>query len=65
MCALLTTTMANMSKTVQEIKAQFPKTNVIVGGAPLSSKAAEQMGADGYAPDPQGAVAYLNQICIS
>ena len=63
--ALLTTTMANMSKTVQEIKAQFPKTNVIVGGAPLSSKAAEQMGADGYAPDPQGAVAYLNQICIS
>ena len=60
--ALLTTTMANMSKTVQEIKAQFPQTNVIVGGAPLSSKAAEQMGADGYAPDPQGAVAYLNQI---
>lgn len=60
--ALLTTTMANMSKTVQEIKAQFPKTKIIVGGAPLSQQAAKQMGADGYAPDPQGAVAFLNQL---
>ncbi len=60
--ALLTTTMANMSKTVQEIKTQFPATRVIVGGAPLNQKAAEQMGADGYAPNPQGAVAFLNMI---
>jgi len=60
--ALLTTTMANMSKTVHEIKSQFPKMKIIVGGAPLSQKAAEQMGADGYAPDPQGAVAFLNQL---
>jgi methanogenic corrinoid protein MtbC1 len=59
--ALLTTTMANMTKTVQEIKSLFPKTNVIVGGAPLTLKAAEQMGADGYAPDPQGAVSLLNK----
>lgn len=59
--ALLTTTMANMAKTVQEIKTQFPDTVVIVGGAPLSSKAAQQMNADGYAPDPQGAVAFLNK----
>lgn len=60
--ALLTTTMANMSKTVQEIKGQFPNIKIIVGGAPLSHKAAEQMGADGYAPDPQGAVAFLNGL---
>lgn len=58
--ALLTTTMVNMSKTVGEIKAQFPVTRVIVGGAPLTQKAAEQMGADGYAPNPQGVVAFLN-----
>lgn len=58
--ALLTTTMANMSKTVKEIKARFPNTTVIVGGAPLSMKAAEEMGANGYAPDPQSAVAFLN-----
>ena len=60
--ALLTTTMANMSKTVHEIKAQFPNIKIIVGGAPLSHKAAEQMGADGYASDPQGAVAFLNRL---
>lgn len=59
--ALLTTTMANMTKTVQEIKAQFPGTSVIVGGAPLTMEAAVKMGADGYSPDPQGAVAFLNK----
>jgi len=62
--ALLTTTMATMSTTVQEIKSHFPDTNVIVGGAPLSSAAAEKMGADGYAPDPQGAVAFLRTMSI-
>lgn len=60
--ALLTTTMVNMSKTVNEIKTQFPSTKVIVGGAPLTQKAADQMGADGYAPNPQGAVAFLNGV---
>lgn len=59
--ALLTTTMANMTKTVEEIKAQFPETKVIVGGAPLSMEAALKMGADGYAPNPQGAVEFLNR----
>jgi 5-methyltetrahydrofolate--homocysteine methyltransferase len=63
--ALLTTTMASMSNTVKEIKAQFPSTKIIVGGAPLSNQTAEQMGADGYAPDPQGAVAFLNHIGIN
>ncbi len=63
--ALLTTTMVNMSNTVKEIKAQFPTTNIIVGGAPLSMEAAQKMGADGYAPNPQGAVAFLNKVCAS
>ena len=60
--ALLTTTMGNMAATVQAIKSQFPTTVVLVGGAPLSREAAVQMGADGYAPDPQGAAAFLNQL---
>jgi methanogenic corrinoid protein MtbC1 len=59
--ALLTTTMVNMSKTVKEIKAQFPNIKVIVGGAPLTLKAAEEMGADGYAADPQGVVTLLDK----
>jgi len=59
--ALLTTTMANMAKTVQEIKSQFPSSVIIVGGAPLSADAAAKMGADAYAPDPQGAVTFLSK----
>jgi methanogenic corrinoid protein MtbC1 len=58
--ALLTTTMANMTKTVQEIKTQFPSSVIIVGGAPLSADAAVKMGADAYASDPQGAVTFLS-----
>jgi methanogenic corrinoid protein MtbC1 len=60
--ALLTTTMVNMSKTVQEIKANYPATSIIVGGAPLTMDAALKMGADGYSHDPQGAVAFLNKV---
>jgi 5-methyltetrahydrofolate--homocysteine methyltransferase len=59
---LLTTTMVNMSKTVQEIKTQFPATKIIVGGAPLTMEAAVKMGADGYSHDPQGAVAFLDRM---
>jgi methanogenic corrinoid protein MtbC1 len=60
--ALLTTTMASMSKTLQEIRTQFPTINIIVGGAPLSMDSAKEMGASGYARDPQGAVEWLNGI---
>ena len=59
---LLTTTMTGMAKTVQEIKANFPTTSIIVGGAPLTMEAALKMGADGYSPDPQGAVAFLDKV---
>jgi 5-methyltetrahydrofolate--homocysteine methyltransferase len=59
--ALLTTTMVNMEATVKEIKAQSPDTIVLVGGAPLTQEYAEKIGADGYAPDPQGAVKLLTQ----
>lgn len=62
--ALLTTTMINMARTVKEIKTEFPNTIVIVGGAPLSQVHANKMGADGYAPDPQNAVKFLNQRLI-
>lgn len=60
--ALLTTTMASMSKTVAEIKANFPDTQIIVGGAPLSADSAKMMGATGYARDPQGAVEFLRSL---
>jgi methanogenic corrinoid protein MtbC1 len=60
--ALLTTTMVNMEKIVKTIKEKFPHTRILVGGAPVTSAYASQIGADGYSPDPQGAVQLLNQI---
>jgi 5-methyltetrahydrofolate--homocysteine methyltransferase len=58
--ALLTTTMVNMEKTVALVKKEVPGTKVIVGGAPLTAEFAQKIGADGYSPDPQGAVNFLS-----
>jgi methanogenic corrinoid protein MtbC1 len=60
--ALLTTTMMNMEKTVRELKAKNPDTRVLVGGAPVTRQFAEQIGADGYSPDPQGAAGFLDKL---
>ena len=58
--ALLTTTMANMEKTVREIKTKHPDCPVLVGGAPLSAEIAKKMGADGYGKDARQALATLS-----
>jgi len=60
--ALLTTTMANMAATLKSIKTSHPETLVLVGGAPLTRKAAEEMGADGYGNDPHETVKLLNSL---
>jgi methanogenic corrinoid protein MtbC1 len=60
--ALLTTTMENMSKIVTDIKNRYPGTKILVGGAPVTNEFCSKIGADFYAPDPQGAVNYLNKI---
>ncbi len=58
--ALLTTTMANMEKTVGEIKAKYPDKVILVGGAPLSTDFCKKIGATFYSESPQGAVEFLN-----
>ena len=60
--ALLTTTMANMEILVKEIKVKYPKTAIIVGGAPLTQEFSDKIGASVYSPSPQGAVKFLNQL---
>jgi methanogenic corrinoid protein MtbC1 len=60
--ALLTTTMGNMADTVKELKAKFGDTRILIGGAPVTSEFCEQIGADHYSKDPQGAVDYLNAL---
>ncbi len=57
MSALLTTTMPYMAKVVQAVKeAGLDDVRAMVGGAPLSQRFADDIGADGYAPDAASAV---------
>jgi 5-methyltetrahydrofolate--homocysteine methyltransferase len=64
MSALLTTTMQNMSKTIQALKeaGALDKVKVIVGGAPVTEKFSQEIGADGYAPDASRAVALAKRL---
>ncbi len=59
---LLTTTMPAMEQIVKAIKESNPAQAVCVGGAPVHADFATQIGADRYAPDPQGAVEYLDSV---
>ena len=54
--ALLTTTMPNMRGVVEAVRAANLSTKVVIGGAPITPEFAEQIGADGYAPDAGSAV---------
>jgi len=64
MSALLTTTMVNMEKTLQLLEANGVRKGlkVIIGGAPISQKYADEIGADGYAPDASQAVVLARQL---
>ncbi|NVM26078.1 MAG: cobalamin B12-binding domain-containing protein [Desulfobacterales bacterium] len=56
--ALLTTTMPQMKRVIDALKASGVRESVkvIVGGAPVNEKFAKDIGADGYAPDAGEAV---------
>jgi uroporphyrinogen decarboxylase len=57
MSALLTTTMIEMKATIAAVQAAGlrDRVKIIVGGAPVTQKFADQIGADGYAYDAPGA----------
>ena len=57
MSALLTTTMLSMKDTIEALKEEGLRDSVkiIVGGAPISQGFADEIGADGYAPDAAAA----------
>ena len=58
MSALLTTTMPAMRDTITALQEAGlrEKVKVIIGGAPVTQKYADEIGADGYAPDAASAV---------
>jgi 5-methyltetrahydrofolate--homocysteine methyltransferase len=64
MSALLTTTMKEMKVSISAIReAGFQKqVKTIIGGAPLSEKFAEEIGADGFAPDAASAVMVVRSL---
>lgn len=64
MSALLTTTMVNMEKTMQFLEENGVRkgVKVIIGGAPISQKYADDIGADGYAPDASQAAVIASRL---
>jgi 5-methyltetrahydrofolate--homocysteine methyltransferase len=62
--ALLTTTLPMMKATIELLKAEGLEgtVKVLVGGAPLSQRYADEIGADGYAPDAVSAVAKAREL---
>jgi 5-methyltetrahydrofolate--homocysteine methyltransferase len=56
--ALLTTTMPSMKATIEALKEGGVRgqVKVMIGGAPVTQRYADEIGADGYAPDAASAV---------
>lgn len=62
--ALLTTTMPAMKATIEALRAAGAreKVMVVIGGAPVTQRYADEIGADGYAPDANSAVRKVKQL---
>ncbi len=63
MSALLTTTMPAMKTTIDALKQAGvrQKVKVLIGGAPITQKYADEIGADGYSENAVGAVSAAKQ----
>jgi 5-methyltetrahydrofolate--homocysteine methyltransferase len=64
MSALLTTTMPNMKSVVEALHnaGLRDRVKVIIGGAPVTESYAQEIGADGYAPDASRAVKLVKAL---
>ena len=60
--ALLTTTMTQMPKVIEAVKEAGLDVKVMIGGAPITQDYADEIGADGYAPDAASAVDLARQL---
>jgi len=61
--ALLTTTMPAMKVTIEAAReAGLDTVKVLIGGAPTTAQFAEEVGADGFAPDAASAVDVAKQL---
>jgi 5-methyltetrahydrofolate--homocysteine methyltransferase len=62
MSALLTTTMPQMKEVVEALKAAGVEVKTIIGGAPVTQNFADEIGADGYAPDAASAADLAKEL---
>ena len=62
--ALLTTTMPAMKQTVDAVKKAGLKVKVVIGGAPITQQFADEIGADGFAPDAASAVDIVRKLVV-
>jgi len=62
--ALLTTTMLSMKDVVKAVEKEGlkDKVKIMIGGAPVTQNYADEIGADGYAPDAASAVDRAKEI---
>ena len=65
--ALLTTTMPSMRATVEALEesGMHGKIKIMIGGAPVTQKYADEIGADGYARDAAGAARLVAELIVS
>lgn len=64
MSALLTVTMPAMKTTIDALASAGvrPKVKVLIGGAPVTSQYAKEIGADGYSENASGAVSMVKDL---
>ena len=64
--ALLTTTMHSMKAVMEKLKesGMRGKVKVMIGGAPVTQKYADEIGADGYSENAVGAVALAKKAAV-
>ncbi len=60
--AMLTTTMLWMKKTVESIREYFPDKLIIIGGAPVNQKFADEIHASGFGKDAIDAVTLCKRL---
>lgn len=63
--ALLTTTMPSMKTTIEALKQAGVRdqVKVLIGGAPITQRYADEIGADGFGDSAAGAVGLAKRVC--
>ena len=60
--ALMTTTVVSMEETIKLLRREVPDCRIMVGGAVLTERYAESIGADRYSKDAMGSVHYAEEL---